>query len=142
MSSTTAPAEIEVPREFLPAFVIASNLAVMQQVEALDNSLSLDYTEEGRREDDAALAVLENAMSERLAILRALDDGAAVSIEVLRRHVDRAMAHLDSVIYELAGNATAASEADLEHLATTAGILRNLSFWNAQNLREREAVTA
>lgn len=131
-------AELEVPHKFLPAFVIAANLAVMDAAEGIGSDLSLDYTDEGRRDDDEALVPMLEVLQDREAILRALDDGAAVPVPVLQRLATRAMDHLDGRIFELARIATEATRTELLTLRAAAETLGELSVWNARNLRERE----
>ena len=127
MSSITTPAEIEVPREFLPAFAIAANLLVMNEAELLDSKLSLDYSEDNRRADDRAMEAMTWAIDARAAVLRAIDDRAPVSVAVLEILARSAVEHVD-------GDARKLIDAeDGEGLVAMSRLLRDLRDWIGAN---------
>jgi hypothetical protein len=124
MSTTTAPVEIEVPREFLPAFVIAGNMEVMKRVDGLENGLSLDYTQHGRVRDDEKIAVLQGSIDGREALLRALDGGGPLPVAMVQRYIEDAIEHFRSVLRDLVDE-----NVNAETAAEVARILRDLIAW-------------
>jgi hypothetical protein len=121
---------LDVPHEFLPAFVIAAGLNIAGACETINDEIALDYTEAGRRRDDAALSALTGLIDDRLALLRAFDDAQPVERRVLRDNAKYAMEFYECEIRDLADASSADERA---RLAEFARIARDLAAWSMRN---------
>ncbi len=144
-STTTTPAEIEVPREFLPAFVSAATMALAASTEEVGGrfsgvGLSLDFSEEDRRSDDEKIAGVLERIAAREAILRALDDDEPVRVAVLQECVKVAV---DDLRDKLHCATEGSNGVDFERVERIARLLRELTAWCDENgITTDEAVTA
>lgn len=137
-STPTAYADIDVPREFLPALVNAATEDIGSAANVADLTLlEGDRHVERRAEEDEVIEPLSVAIAARSALLRAYDDHRSVPLAVLRTCAADA---IDSVRFDLA-LAADSSSTSAEELVKLADLLRAMSAWaDEHGLIEREAV--
>ena len=132
--STTAPADLEVPREFLPAFIYAATVACAEHME---EGSSLHCRLDARESDDAVLEHAAAAIAARSIFMRAYDEGESVHRAIIEGYVDAAIQCLRSDLHD---DSESGSPDELAALART---LRDLSTWITEHdILTKNKVTA
>jgi len=118
----TAPAEIDVPREFVRLFLVSAQMGVLGTAEGLDSALSIDG--DRRSEDEVLISSLQDAIAARAAMLRSIDHGEPVALEMLRGFAKGAWESIRDEAFLLARDSDDAAE-----IADAAALLRDFSAW-------------
>jgi hypothetical protein len=118
----TAPAEIDVPREFVRLFLTSAQVGVMGSTDGLDGVLSFDG--DRRSEDEALISSVQDAIAVRVVMLRAVDNGEPVALEVLRGLAKNAWESVRDDVFCVARDAKNAAK-----VAEAAALLRDFSAW-------------
>jgi len=122
MTITTAPAEIDVPQEFARLFLVSAQMGVLGTAEGLDSALSIDG--DRRSEDEALISSLQDAIAARAVMLRAVDNGEPVALEILRGLAESAWGSVRGDVACLARDSD-----DAAKIADAAALLRDFSAW-------------
>ena len=110
----------------------------MRHSEAIENDLTLDYSYDGRLQDDAKIAPLTDAIQMRSHLLRAFDhDERRVPVALARSYAADAISHVRCDLKDLVDGESAASR-----VADLAAIFRDLVAWVIDHELADESRTA
>lgn len=130
MSSTTAPAEIHVPRELLCGMLHAQSHEIYECAKRIDDNFGGALEEPWRSRDTETVSTMAAALNVRLALDRAVDRDEAIAVEIVRALVHEGIAYYEP--YEDGSSDDGHPE-----------IRRDLTAWaHEHGFIEREAVTA
>lgn len=121
--SITTPEEIEVPAEFLSAFLWAVTDALVLRAQDIEGSAVGELRQPWRAREDATMEAMTVALADRSAIIRALDADAAVPVEIISMYLVDALDYLDVDVSSLS------HEEDLMDAAFHEQTRRDMTAW-------------
>ena len=137
---------IEVPPQFLPAFLTAVSDWIVDLAMRLEGSVCGETRQPWRASEDELCKSMSMALDDRYAIANALDDGTPVPVDAVRMHLSDAIAalHLElSQALELDDDrAVAVREEQLRHDLFAWSASRGLEVagrWPRENDRGEES---